>query len=50
MRESMMRNVLTMFVCFLGSMACGGDLDFVAPDPDTFVIQALFFRMSQSSG
>ena len=43
MRESMMRNVLAMFVCFLGSMACGGDLDFVAPDPDTFVIQAFIF-------
>ena len=39
----MMRNVLTMFVCVLGFMACGGDLDFVAPDPDTFVIQAFIF-------
>ncbi len=39
----MMRNVLTMLVCLLGSMACGGDLDFVAPDPDTFVIQAFIF-------
>ena len=43
MREKMMRNWLAVIVCLLGFMACEGDLAFVAPDPDTFVIQAFIF-------
>ena len=43
MKEIVIRNVLTMFVCLLGLMACEGDLDFVAPDPDSIVIQAFIF-------
>jgi len=39
----MMRNWFTVIVCVLGSLACEGDLEFVAPDPDTFVIQAFIF-------
>ncbi|MEC7739667.1 MAG: hypothetical protein VYA31_02530, partial [Gemmatimonadota bacterium] len=38
-----MRNWFTVIVCVLGPLACEGDLAFVAPDPDTFVIQAFIF-------
>ena len=43
MKGKMMRNWFTVIVCVLGSLACEGDLEFVAPDPDTFVIQAFIF-------
>ena len=43
MREKMMRNWLAVIVCLLGFMACEGALAFVAPAPDTFVIQAFIF-------
>ena len=38
MRGRMMRNWFTVIVCLMGSVACEGDLEFVAPDPDTFVM------------
>ena len=43
MRGKVMRNWFTVIVCVLGPLACEGDLAFVAPDPDTFVIQAFIF-------
>jgi len=39
----MTRNSFAGILSLLGFLACEGDLEFVAPDPDTFVIQAFIF-------
>ena len=43
MNSKMTRNWLAGILGLLGSVACEGGLEFVAPDPDTFVIQAFIF-------